>query len=265
MRNLEPKRNGARLIITIVAIVAALVVLNPFYYIKPGERGVMITLGKVSNRSYSNGIGLKFPLISKMQSFDVKTRKMEQSTSTYTKDLQTADITYVFTYNLSPDNVNQLYENIGQDYVSKLIIPNIIDAIKDVIGKWQAQDLVANREYAREEIIVSVREKLNSAYFQNFTFQIINIDYSDVFEKAIESKVVAEQEALKAANNTKRIEEESRQAIIRAEAEAKAIDIKSKALEKNKALIEYEVAQKWDGHLPTYMLGDSVPFIDLSK
>lgn len=249
----------------VIVVAVAILILSSFYYIKPGSRGVLVTLGKVANRSFTNGIGVKAPFISRMHTFDVKTLKMENVTATYTKDLQTANIGYVFTYNLIAGNVHALYENVGNDYTNKLLTPNITDAIKDVIGKWQAQDLVANRESARTEIITSVGNKLNKEYFENFTFQIINIDYSDVFEKAIESKVVAEQEALKAANNTKRIEEESRQLIIKAEAEAKAIDIKAQALEKNKSLIDYEAVQKWNGALPTYMLGNSVPFINLGK
>lgn len=249
-------------VIVILAVVA-IMMLGAVYYVPPGNRGVMITLGKVSDHSFDNGIGFKAPFISKMVNFNVKTQKMENETNTYTKDLQTAQIRYVFTYNLISHNVFALYENVGLDYASKLITPNITDAIKDVIGKWQAQDLVANRESARVEIIESVEHKLNSQYFENFTFQIINIDYSDVFEKAIESKVVAEQEALRAANNTKRIEEESRQVIIKAKADAESIEIRAKALEKNKSLIDYEAVQKWDGKLPTYMLGGSVPMVNL--
>jgi hypothetical protein len=29
--------------------------------------------------------------------------------------------------------------------------------------------------------------------------------------------------------------------------------------------VNYEAVQKWDGKLPEYMLGNSVPFIDLTK
>lgn len=258
---MNPNLKKYRSIVSVA--IGIIVVLGAFYYVPPGNRGVMVTLGKVASHSFNNGIGFKAPFISKMINFNVKTQKMENETNTYTKDLQTAQIRYVFTYNLISHNVNSLYENVGMDYESKLITPNITDAIKDVIGKWQAQDLVANRESARDDIISSVGHKLNGAYFENFSFQIINIDYSDVFEKAIESKVVAEQEALRAANNTKRIEEESRQVIIKAKADAESIEIKAKALERNKSLIDYEAVQKWNGELPTYMLGNSVPMVNL--
>ena len=39
--------------------------------------------------------------------------------------------------------------------------------------------------------------------------------------------------------------------------------IKANALESNPKLVNYEAVQKWDGKMPQYMLGNSVPFIDL--
>ena len=39
--------------------------------------------------------------------------------------------------------------------------------------------------------------------------------------------------------------------------------IKANALERNPKLVNYEAVQKWDGKMPQYMLGNSVPFIDL--
>ena len=41
------------------------------------------------------------------------------------------------------------------------------------------------------------------------------------------------------------------------------MEIKSEALSKNKGLTEYEAVQRWDGRLPQYMLGNSVPFVNL--
>ena len=90
------------------------------------------------------------------------------------------------------------------------------------------------------------------------------INYSDVFERAIESKVTAEQEALKAKNKTVQVQEEAKQKVIAAEAEAKSMAIRAKALSQNKSLVQYEAVQKWDGKMPQYMMGNSVPFINVS-
>jgi len=82
-------------------------------------------------------------------------------------------------------------------------------------------------------------------------------------EKAVEDKVKAQQKALEAKNKTVQIEEEAKQALMSAKANAEAMRIQAQALTQNKALVEYEAVKKWDGKLPQYMMGNSVPFVNL--
>lgn len=240
-----------------------LLLFTSFYIVSPGHRGVKVTLGKVEQRSFANGLGVKWPFISKVIQMDVRTQKMAEKTTSYTSDVQTAVLEYVFTYDLNPETVHVLYETVGRDYESKKVVPILNDVLKDVIGKWQAQDLVSNRDKARLDVLTALNERLDKRFFGNISFQIINIDYSDNFEQAIENKVIAEQEAQRAANNTVRIKEEAQQKIITAKAEAEAMQIKAEALQKNKGLTEYEAVLRWDGKLPQYMLGNSVPMIQM--
>lgn len=246
------------------ALIVLSVVISSIYSISPGYRGVLVTLGKVSPHSYVNGVGFKIPFVSEMVKVDVRTKKMTSTAASYTSDIQTAELKFNFQYDLVADNVHVLYEKIGMDYENKLVIPVLNDVLKEVIGKWQAQELISNLDKARVEITRLLNERLDKNYFQNAQFLFENTDYSDAFEKAIEDKVIAEQKAQEAVNNTKRITEEANQQVISAKAEAEAMEIKSEALSKNKGLTEYEAVQKWDGKLPQYMLGNSVPFINLS-
>lgn len=117
---------------------------------------------------------------------------------------------------------------------------------------------------------------------------ITDVDYSDAYERAVEAKQVAQQNAQKEKNETLRIREQAEQGVVRAEAEAKvkvtmaeaeakailikaeadakAIDMKNKSLASSPAIIDYTLAQQWDGKLPVQMLGSSpVPFIDVLR
>ena len=62
---------------------------------------------------------------------------------------------------------------------------------------------------------------------------------------------------------TIQVEEQAKQTKIKAQAEAEAINIKAKALEANPNLTTYEAVQKWNGQMPQYMLGNSIPFVNL--
>ncbi len=157
-----------------------------------------------------------------------------------------------------------MYQEVGLNYEDTILMPVVEGSIKDVIGKWNAQDLVANREQATGEILIKLQAQLKDNYINVTDFQMTDINYSDVFERAIESKVTAEQDALKAKNKTVQIQEEEKQKLISAEAEAKSMAIRANALAQNKALVEYEAVQKWDGKLPVYMMGNSIPFVNLT-
>ncbi len=259
------KKALATPVLVIVLVVMFLLIFNPIAIVGVGERGVKVTLGKVSPQSFTEGVHFVTPFISKIKNMNVKTQKTYMSTEVYTKDIQQARISYVINYNLQPQNAYKMYREVGTDYVNTILMPVVEGTIKDVIGKWNAQDLVANREAATSDIVGKLQRQLESKYLNVTGFQITDINYSKVFEQAIESKVTAEQEALKAKNRTVQIQEEAKQKIISAEAEARSMKIRSDALAKNKALVQYEAVQKWNGVLPVYMLGDTVPFIGLNS
>ncbi|MCQ2958280.1 MAG: prohibitin family protein [Candidatus Gastranaerophilales bacterium] len=260
--NMEAK-NYALPTVIVVLILLFILFCNPIAMVGVGERGVKVTLGKVSPQSFDEGIHLVTPFISTIKKMNVQTQKIATTTQVYTKDIQQAKIAYVINYNLQPENAHKMYREVGMYYEDRILLPVIEGTIKDVTGKWNAQDLVANREKATNEILTKLHDHLQDNYINVTDFQITNINYSDVFEKAIENKVTAEQEALKAKNKTVQIQEEAKQKLISAEAEAKSMSIRANALTQNKALVEYEAVQKWDGVLPNYMMGNTMPFINL--
>lgn len=260
----SPAKELATPVLIVVLLVVFIIICNPIAMVGVGERGVKVTLGKVAPESYGEGIHLITPFISKIKNMDVKTQKRFIETPVYTKDIQQAKISYVINYNLQPDNAYKMYRQVGMNYEDTILMPVVEGTIKDVIGKWNAQDLVANREIATKEILTKLQKHLTDNYINVTDFQMTAINYSAVFERAIESKVTAQQEALKAKNTTVQIQEEAKQKLISAEAEAKSMTIRANALSRNRALVEYEAVQKWDGKLPSYMMGNSIPFINLS-
>jgi hypothetical protein len=89
-----------------------------------------------------------------------------------------------------------MYKQVGKNYKDTILIPIVEGTVKNVIGGWNASDLIANRAKATSDILAKLQEQLDDNYINVTDFNITDIDYSDVFEKAIEGKVTAEQEAL---------------------------------------------------------------------
>ena len=249
--------------VIVVLFILFLIVFQPMTIVGVGERGVKVTLGQTSPVALEEGVHFVMPFISTVKKMNVKTVKSNIATMAQSKDIQQARIVYVVNYNLQPENAPKMWRTVGRDYVSVVVMPTVEGIVKDTIGKWNAQDIVANREKVASEVLFKLNEKLGPKYINVSDFQITEIQYSQAFEQAIESKVTAEQEALKAKNKTVQVQEEARQKIIASEAEAKSMAIRAQALTQNKNLVEYEAVQKWDGKLPQYMMGNSVPFVHL--
>lgn len=262
----------------ILYILLLLPLANCGEIIDSGNRGVEVRFGKVSDKVLGEGFYFYNPLTTSIMEIDSKVKKLEVSTTTYTKDIQTAKIKYVINASIDGSKANILYRDVGvgrngiqdEDFYSKIIVPILEGELKNVIGNWTATDLIANREKATDQITKNLREKLKEKDVILTNFQIINIDYADNFEHAVESKVVAIQKAEEAKNNTVRIREEAQQKIISAKAEAQSMRIRAQALSANRNLVDYERVQvekeavtKWDGKLPQYMLGQSTPFINI--
>ncbi len=249
--------------LALLALLALITVFSSFYTIKSTERGVLSTFGKISSGVIEDGLHVKIPFIQTVKKVNVQQKKFDGTENSYTRDVQTSEVQYTINYDLVRENVNNLIRNVGDDYHNRIVVPFIRSAMKQAFGNFAATEIVENRDAVRREIESMLRRTLDSNYFVNIQFQLVNIDFDDDFENAIKEKQVAEQQALKAKNVTIQIEEQAKQTKIRAEADAEAIRIKAKALESNPKLVEYEAVQKWDGKMPQYMMGNSLPLINL--
>ncbi len=229
-----------------------------------GERGIETHFGKVTGE-VSEGLHFYNPFTSTITVMDTRTQKWEYDDATYTKDIQQAKMHVVVNYNLDPSHAGDVYLSVGDDWVNKLIPQTVQGTLKSVIGQWDAMDLIGNRAKAQVEIQNRIASALADKHILVTRVEISNIDYTKEFEAAVEAKVKAIQEAEQAKNNTVRVAEEAKQAVLTAKGEAEAMQIKAQALSTNSNLVQYEAVQKWDGKLPDYMMGNSVPFINIAQ
>jgi regulator of protease activity HflC (stomatin/prohibitin superfamily) len=220
-----------KVILTIVAIFVAVTILSPFVIIGPGERGVILKLGAVEDRVLDEGLHFRIPLVETVVKVDVKTQKVEVDAPSFSKDLQNVDTKIALNFHVDPKNVNKLWQQIGRDYESRIIAPAIQESVKAATAQFTAAELVAERPKVKDEIKRVLVERLGPRNIDVDDFSIINFDFSDSFEKAIEEKQVAQQNALKAENDLKRIQVEAEQRIAQAKAEAEAIKIQTEALQ----------------------------------
>lgn len=236
-----------------------------FEVVDTGNRGVKVTLGEVQEKSLPEGLYFYNPFTSDITELSVRVEKKDFKATVYTKDVQQAEVTSAVTFSLSKDAAHTVFKDYGDDWTEKLIPQTVEGTMKNVFGQWEAVAVIENREKARSQAELEIRNALKTRHIELERFEIQNIDFATEFEKAVEDKVRAIQLAMEAKNNTVRIEEEGKQKLISARAEAESMKIRSNALTQNKTLVEYEAVQKWNGVLPAQMLGGAIPFINVNK
>lgn len=250
----------------LVAIVAFLA-MNPICIIDPGERGVVLTWGKPSQDALGEGLHILVPLAQKVVRFDVRTTKHEVKVVAYSRDTQTVDSVVALNYHLNPESVVALLKEIGPEYQGRIIDPAIQESVKAAASRFTAQQLIEERPTVKEEIKAQLLERLNGRHIVVDDFSIVNFDFSDAYESAVEAKQVAQQNALKASNDLTRIKVEAEQKIAQAKAEAESIRIQAEAITQQGGAdyVAMKAVEKWNGQLPTQMIpGAAVPFVNVT-
>lgn len=79
---------------------------------------------------------------------------------------------------------------------------------------------------------------------------IENVTLSPELQRAIEAKMVQQQEAAKAEFTKQKAAIEAETAVVRAKGEAEAFRIRGDALRANPKVIEMQMVEKWDGKAP---------------
>jgi len=254
--------------VAIVIGIAIVIALNPFVIVSAGQRGVVLNMGAVSDEILGEGFHLRKPILQKVVKMDVQIQKSEIDAMAYSKDIQTVSSKIALNFHILPDTVNKLYQEVNLAYVDKLISPAVQEVVKATTAKFNAQELIEERQKVKDEIKTSLKERLLVYNIVVDELSIVNFDFSDAYEQAVEQKQVAQQNALKAENDLVRIKTEAEQRVAQAKAEAEAIRIQAEAIQSQGGsdYVQLMAIKQWDGHLPSQMIpGATVPFLNLTK
>lgn len=249
----------------VLAIIILLFFVNIFKFfvvVDQGERGVLLEFGHAKT-VYEPGLHFQMPIVHKVVIFDVRTKKDQVEAGAASKDLQLVETTIALNYHPDPQKVDKIYQEVGIEYESRVISPAIQESVKAATAKYTAEELITKRELVKEATRLNIAERLSTYHIIIDDFSIVDFSFSAEFDRAIEAKQTAVQDALKAENDLRRIEIEAKQKIETAKADAESIRIQGEALKANPELVDLKFVEQWNGVLPVYMLGDSIPLLNL--
>jgi prohibitin 2 len=259
-----------------IGLFALIAACSAYNTVDTGNIGIKRTFREASLEPLQPGLHWTIPFVQDIVEMNIQTQKWADKGSAYTRDVQQATIQFSLNYGLDPRVAVNTFVTVGPEWTNKLVGQVVHESMESVFGQYNAVDIVAKREGVSRQIESMIRTKLAPRGVVVPNFQVTNIDFEAAFEKSVEAKVIAEQDAIREKNKTVQIEELARQQVatakgeaesrvLVAEAEAKAIRIKTEALEKNDKLIELVKAEKWDGKLPSMMGVSPMPFINVES
>jgi regulator of protease activity HflC (stomatin/prohibitin superfamily) len=267
------KRLTGTLIVLFIIVIASIVVLSTATVRVPsGYRGVLLTWGKVEDRVLTEGLNFKIPFSQSVILMNVQIQKAESTESTASADLQEISATIAVNYRLNPNEVNEIYRDLRQDYLIRVIKPNIEESLKATTALFRAEELVTKRATVKGILA----ERLALFNIQVVSVSLTDFQFSPSFSTAIEAKVTAEQQALVSKNELEKIRYEAQQQIIQAEAaknatirraegEALAQILTANATAKSIQIITSQMTEEyaqylwliqWDGKLPAVFTND---------
>jgi len=275
-------------IVVVVIVIILILALSSAVTVQSGTVGIVATLGAVRDQTMDPGFHLKAPFVMTVVKMDVQTQKIEVNASAASKDLQTVTVLAAINYHIDARGAPQLYKEVGMSYESRIIAPAIQESIKSVVARFSAEELITQRQ----TVSIGIRNELTTRFGEyniiTDEFNIINFDFSDEFNRAVEAKQTAQQEALKAEQELARVKIEAQQEVEQAKAEAEALRARAeaeayaittraeaeaiaiKAIQDQLRLspesyLEYQRTEKWDGKLPVVMGTNTGTFIDVGE
>lgn len=248
----------------IVLVLAFAIVPFSFHTVDTGEIAVVKHLGKARDIRTA-GTHWDLWITEKYQKYDAKVQTIDITTAAYSADAQTMDVQMTVQYQIIPEKVMEIASTYGSLEILQTRIQSIAtEKAKSVLSGPTAMEIIANRASMSPAVEESVRSAIGENYHVNVVAVVLtNIDFSDAFELAVEEKMIAEQNKLKAdyENQTKvaQAQAEADAKIIAAEAEAKANELLEQSI--TDKILEKAYLDKWNGVLPSVVGGDGMGMI----
>lgn len=234
-------------ILTLIGIIVFFMLVSTVRAVSVGNVGIITRFGKVVGEDQS---GLHFiapwPFES-MTGMNVQVQKSQVEASAATLDLQSVSTTVALNYNLTPQTANQVYREVGTNYVATIIDPIVQETFKSVTAKYNATDLVQERAQVQQQTLKDLITAFNDRGITVDNLNIVDFRFSPDFSKAIENKQVE-------AQNVQAAQYKLQQAGLNAQAN----QVQDTAL--TQAILEQQAIAKWDGKLPATLAGGGTVF-----
>lgn len=262
---------GSGKIITLIGLllVGFILLTGSIGIVGAGQRGVLLRFGAVAGSIKNEGLYFKIPFVEQVVLMSTQIQKYSSLTTASSKDLQVVTTEVTLNYQLEPNSVGEIYRTMRQDYENRVIQPFVQEAVKSIAANFDAEQLITQRPKVKADLQNMLTKRLAILGISVVELSITDFRFTQVFQDSIEAKVKAVQQALEAENALRRVGFEAQQAVVKATAEAKGLElqksqISEQLLELRKIEVQRAAVDKWNGVMPSVVTsGGPVPMLDV--
>ena len=209
-----------------------------FYTVKPGERAVVFKkfgMGLDKEDVITPGFHAKAPW-NEVYVYDVTENQIEETMDVLDRNGLSINVDVSVRFHPQHQKIGYIHEVFQKDYVSRLVIPEVRSSVRQVMGRYSAEEIYSTKRAEVETDIRQESAELLGAEGNNIVIRALLIRSITLPEKiklAIENKLKQEQEALAYQFRLEKEKSEAERKRIAAEGEAKANKIINSSLTSN--------------------------------
>ena len=250
------------------AVIAIILLLMSFYNVDTGQVGIVKRFGKVIAIK-EEGLNFKIPLIDSVYKMNTREQTLKFSyegdnndapaISASTRDMQTVLVSITVS-DIVTDPM-KLYRAFTGNHVRSMMVPRVKDAVQSQVSKYTIEEFIAKRDQLSKDIYDDLEETFANYGVTLTNVSIIDHDFSDAYEQAVEAKKIAEQQVEEERQKQQKliVEQENKVKLAELEVERKKLEAEANSIITNslsKEILQKQMIEKWDGKLP-YVTGDS--------
>jgi len=268
----------------VVLIVVLILVLNVFVIVQAGNVRVLTQFGRTVGVTFEPGFHIKAPFI--QNTVNYSTRQVTYETSDFPEtsranypdftvdttslDGQQIQLKYTIRFSIDAKQAEWILNNIGtmDNLVEKVVKTEARSLSRNIPKKYTAAQLYSEQVF---DVQAEIGETLRPIFEENGIildeFLLRKIEFTEQYFNILEEKQIAEERIVVEKNILEQEKIKKEQAIIKAEAEARQIEIKGEALKEYPQIIQLEFIQKLSPNIAWGILPEEgiIPFLDISR
>jgi len=167
-----------------------------FIFVDSGQGGVLfhtLTTGTDLDHVYGEGMHIIWPW-NKMYIYNMRVQERDDVVDALSSNGLTIKVSVSLRYYPEYKELPLLHQKVGPDYPTKIVVPEVITGVREVIGKYSPEDLYTLKTSdISDAIIFSVARRVSDKFIVLDKVNVTSIHLPELVTGAIEKKLTQEQ------------------------------------------------------------------------